>query len=371
MPTDYYELLGVTRAATDDEIKKAYRALARRLHPDATGGDAEAEARFKEISVAYETLRDPERRRRYDTFGPEGEGPGPGFVGDIFEAFFGGDLFGGRRQGGRRQGGRRQAERGADAEVVVDLEFADAAMGTTVAVDADLAVGCGRCGGEGCEPGTTRSQCRACGGLGEVRRVRRSMLGEVMTAQPCGACRGQGSEILEPCTECRGAGLVLTSEAIELEIPAGIADGQRLRLQGRGHAAPHGGAPGDLYVGVRVKPHPVLERRGDDLVQELHVSMTQATLGATASVESLEGPEELEIPPGTQPGRVFKLRGRGVPSLQTGRRGDLLVETVVVIPDRLSREEAELLRQFAQLRGEEQDPGRQDGIFSRIRSALQ
>ncbi len=367
MPTDYYELLGLTRAATDDEIKKAYRALARQLHPDATGGDPEAETRFKEISVAYETLRDPERRRRYDTFGPEGEGAGAGFVGDIFEAFFGGDLFGGR---GRR-GGRQQARRGADAEVVVDLELADAAMGTPVTVDADLAEGCGRCGGEGCEPGPTRSQCRTCGGAGEVRRVRRSMLGDVMTAQPCGACRGSGSEILEPCTECRGAGLVLGSTAIELEIPAGIADGQRLRLQGRGHAAPGGGSPGDLYVGVRVQPHPVLERRGDDLAQELRISMTQAALGATATVESLEGPEVLEIPPGTQPGRVFKLRGRGVPSLQTGRRGDLLVEAVVEIPDRLSREEAEVLRQFAQLRGEEQDPARQDGLFSRIRSALQ
>ncbi len=370
MPTDYYELLGVDRNAGDDEIKRAFRKAARECHPDFHPGDAEAEARFKALSVAYETLSDPERRRRYDVFGPEGTpngpaggGPGFGAFGDIFDAFFGGDPFGTRRGGG--------PPRGEDAETIVALTLHEAAFGTTETIEVNLPGTCDRCGGSGCEPGTHPERCAECGGSGEVRQVRRTVLGQMVTAGPCFACGATGSTIPNPCTECRGEGRVRTTRSLDVEVPAGIDDGQRLRLAGRGAAAPRGGPPGDLFVTVRVAPDPDLVRDGRDLVHSRRLPMTTAALGATITVPTLEGPEEVEVPAGTQPGEVIRLKGRGVPSLRGRGRGDLLVHLEVVVPSRLTDEEAELLRRFAEAHGDDVGAEHEGGFFHRIRSAFQ
>jgi molecular chaperone DnaJ len=367
--SDYYEVLGVTRAATADEIKRAYRELARRFHPDGNPGDQVAEDRFKEATVAYETLRDPERRRQYDMFGEaaaRGGGPQAGEAfgfGDLFDAFFAGDPFGARR-------GPNAPTRGPDAEAIVELTLAQAAFGTTHTLDARLPVQCPRCDGSGCEPGTHPSRCDVCGGNGEVRQVRRSILGQMVTASPCGVCEGTGRRILSQCRDCRGDGRVQASRTIDVEVPAGVDDGQRLRLTGRGPAAPRGGQPGDLYVSVRMAPHPDFTRQGDDLLHVRMVSIAQAALGAVLEVPTLEEPAELVVPAGTQPGQVFRIKGSGVPSLRGRGRGDLLVRLDVEVPTHLDEEEAALLRRLAELRGEDVAPPVK-GAFSRIRSAFQ
>jgi molecular chaperone DnaJ len=366
---DCYEVLGVARHAADEEIKRAYRDLARRYHPDSHPDDPNAEERFKEVSVAYETLRDPERRRRYDLFGDTGAGAGAqpgaeGFgVGDLFDAFFGGDPFGARR-------GPAGPTRGADAEVVVELTLAEAMFGTTHTIEASLPVGCPRCEGSGCEPGTHPSRCDVCGGTGEVRQVRRSILGQMVTASPCGVCEGTGRRILTQCRDCRGDGRVRAQRAIDVEVPAGVDDGQRLRLAGRGPAAPRGGVSGDLYVGVRVAKHPDFERRGDDLIHARCLSAPQATLGVQLVIAGLDGEHEVMVPAGTQPGQVFRIKHAGVPSLRGRGRGDLLVRVDVDVPTRLSDEEAELWHRLAELRGDEVAPP-EKGVMSRLRSAFQ
>jgi molecular chaperone DnaJ len=371
--TDYYEVLGVARNATDDEIKRAYRAQARRYHPDSNPDDPDAETRFKEVNQAYEVLRDPERRRRFDVFGddgarPSGPGAGPhageafGF-GDIFDAFFGGDPFGNRGPAG--------PPRAPDAEAVVTLDLGRAAFGTTATVEVRLPVACERCGGSGCEPGTHPARCDVCGGAGEVREVRRSILGQIVTAAPCVACSATGSRIPSPCKDCRGDGRVRSSRSIDVEVPAGVDDGQRLRLAGRGPAAPRGGIPGDLYVTVQVTPDPRFERHGEDLLHVRRIAFTQAALGCRLDVETLEGPEELIVSPGTQAGHVFRLKGRGIPALRGRGRGDLLVRVDVDVPTRLSSEEDTLLRQLAEMRGEEVAATPEKGMFSRLKSAFQ
>jgi molecular chaperone DnaJ len=368
--SDHYEVLGIARNATDDEIKRAYRALARQYHPD-SNPDPAAEGRFKEINVAYETLKDPERRRRYDVFGDDGPraggggAPGPGDFGfgDIFDAFFGGDPFGNRGQAG--------PQRAPDAEVVVNLDLAQAAFGTTAEVEVRLPVACERCDGSGCEPGTHPTRCDVCGGAGEVREVRRSILGQIVTAAPCVACSATGSRIPTPCRECRGDGRVRASRSIDVEVPAGVDDGQRLRLTGRGPAAPRGGVPGDLYVTVRVAPDGRFERQGDDLLHVRKIAFSQAALGTHLDIETLEGIEELIVTPGTQPGHVFRLKHRGIPALRGRGRGDLLVRVDVEVPTRLSSEEDELVRALAARRGEEVAAAQDKGVFSRLKSAFQ
>jgi molecular chaperone DnaJ len=367
---DFYEILGVDRSATDDEIKKAYRALARQYHPDANPGDADAEARFKEVSVAYETLRDPEKRRRYDMFGAEGIGAAAGFnnadfgLNDLFEAFFGGDAFG----RGRSPAG---PPRGQDAETVMELTLEEAAFGATRTIDLAMPVECETCSGSGAAEGTHPETCPTCEGQGEVRQVRRSILGQLVTAGPCPNCSGLGSIVPNPCPTCRGEGRQRGSRSLDVEIPPGIDDGQRLRLSGRGPAAARGGAPGDLYVGVRMRRDPRFERRGDDLYRLQRIPFSQAALGAQLEIDTLDGPESLAVAPGTQPGAVQRIRGKGMPSLRTGRRGDILVELDVEIPTNLSGDQAELLAQFAALRGEEVSPPKDHGLFSRIKSAFQ
>ncbi|HKA92243.1 MAG TPA: J domain-containing protein [Acidimicrobiia bacterium] len=372
MPRSYYEVLGVSSQATEADIKRAYRALARRYHPDSHPDDPDAETRFKEVTIAYETLRDPERRRRYDMFGEDGASAarsgaptGDAFgLGDLFDAFFGGDAFGGRR-------GPAGPARAYDAEVAVELTLRDAAFGVVHTVEVRLPVGCERCDGSGCEPGTHPSRCDMCGGTGEVRQVRRSILGQMVTASPCPSCDATGSRILSPCRDCRGEGRVNAQRRIDVEVPAGVDTGQRLRLADRGPAAPRGGIPGDLYVNIAVAPHPDFERHGNDLLHPHALPFTQAALGATFTIGTLDGDEEeIVVPPGAQPGEVIRLKGKGVPSLHGRRRGDLLVRLDVEIPERLRPEEEELLRRLAELRGEDVAPPDR-GFFDRVRSAFQ
>lgn len=374
MASDYYALLGVSRSATADDIKRSYRRLARELHPD-TNADPTAEERFKEIGVAYETLADPVRRRRYDTFGPEGlrgsgagaGGPGPGFgggLGDIFDAFFGGaGPFGGQARGG---GG---PPRGADMEVALDLEFEEAVFGVSREVSVRLPVTCSTCTGTGSRPGTSATTCAECGGAGQVRRVRQSILGQMVTASPCPRCAGMGRLVTDPCPDCRGGGRRTEERQWSVDVPAGVDHGSTLRLSGKGAAGVQGGASGDLYVHLRVTPHQHFERDGYDLVHRLHVPITQAALGVQLDLATLDGAEELTISPGTQTGRVIRMRGKGVPHVEGRGRGDLLVEVIVDTPTELSAAEEELLRRLAEVRGDEVAPP-DAGIFSRIRSAF-
>jgi len=372
MARDYYELLGVDSRASQEDIKRAYRRLARQLHPD-TNPDPDAEARFKEVAAAYEVLSDPERRQRYDLYGPEaaaaGAGAGDPFgfgggIGDLFNAFFGGGSpFGG---GGRNAGG---PPRGADLEVVVDLDFGEAVFGAQKPVSVRTAVPCDACEGSGAAPGTSPRACGECGGSGQVRRVRQSILGQMVTASPCSRCQGLGQVIDRPCEDCRGEGRTLEEKTYVVDIPAGVDTGSTLRLSGRGAAGPRGGAAGDLYVHARVRPDSRFQRDGYDLLHELHISMAQAALGVHLRYETLDGEEDLVVPRGTQSGRVFRLRGRGVPHVEGRGRGDLLVRIVVDTPSDLSREEEELLRRFAESRGEEVPPP-DSSLLGRIRSAF-
>lgn len=362
---DYYETLGVDSNATDEEIKRAYKKLARTHHPDLNPGDPEAESRFKEISSAYEVLSDPERRSRFDRFGtdqPQGADFGAGF-GDIFEAFFGGNAgFGGG-------GGRSGPPRGEDLEAHVDLDLEDVVFGGEREVTIRTAVRCEPCDGSGAAVGTSPETCTECGGAGQVRRVRQSVLGQMVTATACPSCAGIGKTIATPCGMCEGQGRTIEQRTYSVEVPAGVDDGSTLRLTGRGAAGPRGGSNGDLYVHVRVRPHPTFRRDGDDLVHELHVPFAQATLGAHIEYETLDGPEDLVVPRGTESGTTFRLRGRGIPHVRGRGRGDLRVDIVVEVPDDLDEAQEDLLRQFAALRGEAiAEPDQ--SIFSRIKSAF-
>jgi molecular chaperone DnaJ len=376
---DFYELLGVSRSATEDEIKRAYRKLARELHPDANPGNAEAEERFKLVTVAYESLRDPERRRRYDMFGPEGlRGAGAGAgggaggfedlfgagLGDLFNSFFGGGAGFGQR--GRGQSG---PPRGADMEVTVDIDFRSAVFGTSKEIRVRVPVPCSTCDATGAKPGTSATTCSVCGGAGEIRQVRQSILGQMVTARPCPRCNGMGQEIQTPCPDCRGEGRRTEEKAYTVDIPAGVDDGNTLQLGGRGAAGPRGGRPGDLFVHLRVRPDDRFLRQGNDLVHVLHVPMAQAALGAHLRYETLDGTEDLVIPKGTQPGKVFRLRGRGVPDVNGRGRGDLLVQVVVDTPTELTKEQEDLLRLFAGARGEDVAPA-ESGFFAKVRSAF-
>jgi molecular chaperone DnaJ len=371
MTQDFYELLGVPRSASEDELKRAYRRLARELHPDANPGDAESEARFKQITVAYETLRDPERRRRYDMFGPEavrgtGAGGGDSFgfaggLGDLFDAFFNQGFGATGQRGGRRQG--------ADAEIVLQIGLKEAVFGSRREVSLKAPVTCTTCAGSGARDGTTASGCPDCRGTGQIQRVRQSILGQMVTATACGRCSGSGEIVASPCPDCRGEGRRLEDRTLTVEIPPGVDDGATLRISGAGAAALRGGASGDLYVHLRVEQDSRFERSGTDLLATLHLSVAQAALGTEVELETLDGPYLLPVPAGVQTGRVLKIAGHGVPRLRGGRRGDLLVHVFVDTPVKLSKEEDELLRKLAELRGEQVQPP-EAGLFSRLRSAF-
>jgi molecular chaperone DnaJ len=371
---DLYELLGVARDAGDDEIKKAYRARARELHPDTNPGDAAAEAKFKEVSVAYEVLRDPERRARYDRFGAEGvfgaqAGSGgfgfEGGIGDIFEAFFGQMAGGGAR--------RRGPAPGADAEVRISLEFAEAVFGAHKELTVRLPVTCDTCSGMGTAPGTSPITCVECAGTGELRRVRQSLLGQVVTSVACSRCSGLGEVIPDPCPACRGEGRRTEERTFTVTVPAGVEEGSTLRLADRGAAGQRGAANGSLFVHLAIATDPRFERQGDDLHTTLTIGVAQAALGTRCEVETLEGHQTVDIAAGTQYGTVHKIRGEGVPHLRGRGRGDLYVHVLVETPGALSDAEEGLLRQFAAAREEPVTPpggGGGDGVFSRLRSAF-
>ncbi len=369
---DHYETLGVERGATDEELKRAYRKKARQYHPDANPGDASAEARFKEVSAAYEVLSDPERRSRYDRFGTDDASaarmgdPFSGGLGSIFDAFFGGDSpFGSFGSGSRRQG----PPAGEDLEAHVDLDLHEVVFGAEREVSVRTAVRCESCDGSGASDGTSPVRCSQCGGSGQVRAVRQSMLGQMVTAAPCDACGGLGEMIEQPCGDCDGHGRVLERRTYSVQVPVGVDDGTTLRLSGRGAAGARGGPHGDLYVHTRVRPHPRFHRNGSDLVHELHVPFTQAALGAKLDYETLDGSEEIVIAKGTETGAVLRLRGRGVPHVRGRGRGDLLIQLVVDVPDDLTGEQEELVRRLAELRGEEvAEPS--EGLLGRIRTAF-
>ena len=371
---DYYELLGVGRTASADEIKKSYRRLARELHPDANPGDPAAEEKFKQVARAYEVLSDPDQRARYDRFGEQGVGGAGagagdffggagGGLGDLFDAFFGGGSpFGGTR-------GPAGPPRGQDLEVVADIAFEQAVFGATVPVTVRTASRCDDCNGSGAGGGTQPVTCSECNGRGQVQRVRQSMLGQMVTSTACPKCGGLGQVVVTPCPTCNGEGRTIGEKVYQVDVPAGVDTGSTLRLTGRGAVGPRGGAPGDLYVHLRVAPHAHFRREGDDLVAVLPVSIAQASLGTKFTLATLEGDEEIVVPPGTQPGREFVLRQRGVPRLQGRGRGDLRVRIDVQVPTKLSDFEAELLRKFAESRGEELH--HETGLFARIKSAFQ
>jgi molecular chaperone DnaJ len=366
---DLYAVLGVRPEASEDEIKRAYRKLARELHPD-VNQDPEAERRFKEVSAAYQTLSDPARRRQYDLFGSAPGGGVPdlfpfGDMGDIFDVFFGGGV------GSRRRGGRRtRTQRGEDLFVQLTLSFEEAAFGTQKEVTVDTLEGCARCRGSGCEPGTHPSRCARCGGSGELQDIARSVFGTVMTARPCTVCEGTGEEIAAPCKDCGGESRIPRSQDLTVEVPAGVSDGMELRVSAGGQEGRQGGPPGDLYVSLKVEPHPVFERRGQDLVCGLPVPMTVAALGADVEIPTLDGePERLRVEPGTESGTTIRLRGRGIPHLGRRGRGDLYVTVVVETPKARSREEESLLRQLGELRGDLPEKGQ--GLRGKLRKLLE
>jgi molecular chaperone DnaJ len=347
MKRDAYEVLGVPRDADERQIKKAFRTKARELHPDVNRHDADAEEKFKELAEAHEILSDAERRQIYDRYGHEGlssrgfESPFQGFgsFSDIFDAFFGGgDVFGGGAGGGAVQGG--------DVAVAVEISLADAAIDTQVDVEYDAVDLCGHCRGNGAEPGTPIRTCERCGGDGKIPET--------------------------PCSVCGGRGRQATRRKLTVDIPAGIADEQRIRLTGRGHAGERGGPPGDLYVLVRVADDERFVRDGNDLVHVLDLAAPSAALGTTATVPTLDGEEELKIPAGTQPGAVFTLRGHGMPSLRRGRRGDQRVLVNVVVPRNLTAEQRQQLERFAETLGPHnlEDEGERESLFSRVRRAF-
>ncbi len=371
MATDYYGALGVAKGATDDELKKAYRKLARQLHPD-VNPDPEAQEKFKAVTAAYEVLSDPQKRQVVDLGGDplqSGGGGGGGFggqgfggLGDIMDAFFGGAAAGGR-------GPRSRVRQGSDALIRIECDLAETVFGITREISIETAVVCGTCTGEGTAPGTHPQTCDTCRGAGEVQSVQRSFLGQVMTSRVCPRCQGTGALIVTPCGECGGDGRVRARRTLNVKIPAGIEDGMRIRLSTEGEVGPGGGPPGDLFVEVTERPHPVFTRDGDDLHATLTLPMTAAALGTSQKLETLDGEEQIDLAPGTQPEHVTMLRARGVPHLRGTGRGDLHVHLDVQVPTRLDERQTELLRELAALRGEER-PGshaKHGGLFGRRR----
>jgi molecular chaperone DnaJ len=375
MPRDYYEVLGVGRGADEAEIKKAFRRLARELHPDTNTEDPQAEDKFKEAAEAYEVLSDADRRRQYDAFGHEGlrtGGYAPNFEGfgsvsDLFAAFFGSGGFEGAFGTGRGQ--RAGQMQGADVVLAVGIDLAQAARGETVEVSYEADVRCERCHGNGAEPGTPIVTCARCHGSGQLQAISRTRFGQLVRTAVCDVCGGDGRVAEQPCSLCRGEGKVRESRTLHVDIPAGIADGQRIRLSGRGHAGEHGGPNGDLYVVVRVREDERFVRDQEDLHTVIDVPAPLAALGTTVQVPSLDGEIPLEIPAGTQPGEVITLRARGLPPLQRGRTGDLHVHVNVVIPRRLSREQRDLLERLADSL-DDRNLRTDEGMLAKLKRAL-
>jgi molecular chaperone DnaJ len=367
---DYYELLGVGRGASEADIKSAFRRLARELHPDVSEAP-DAQERFREVVEAYEVLSSSETRELYDRYGHAGLRSGGfqsgqvdfGSLADLFSAFFGDDVL----SGGRGRGGNA---RGADLAAAVEIDLVEAAHGITLEVPFEAAVACERCGGDGAEPGSRITTCPTCEGSGRLQQVTRSVFGEFVRTQTCPTCAGSGRRIEQACTECRGAGRVVARRTLTVEVPPGIHHGQRIRLGGEGHAGLVGGRAGDVYVEVRIRPDERFVREGDDIYTTVDLTFTQAALGATLSIPTLDGEDDLELSPGTQPGEIVVLRGRGMPVLQgRGRRGDQRVLVNVRVPRRLDDEQRRLLREFDE-HADEHTYDDEGGLFQKLKSAF-
>ena len=348
---DYYEVLGVNKGASDDEIKKAYRQAAKKYHPDLHPGDKEAEEKFKEVNEAYEVLSDKEKKARYDQFGHAGVDPNYGAggagspfgqdidFGDIFSSFFGGF-------GGRRSANPNAPRRGSDIETQLYISFEEAAKGCKKTVQYQAVSTCKDCNGTGAQKGTSPKTCSACGGRGQVTINQRTPFGVVQTSRPCDACRGRGKIIETPCRTCNGRGQVRRKKTVEVNIPAGINDDQVLNVAGHGNSGTNGGPAGDLHVYIGIRPHPIFERRGDDVWCDLPITFTQAALGATVTVPTLDGKASYDIHEGTQPGDVFKLKGKGIQHLGSKGRGDQYVKVVMEVPKNLNSKQKQLIREF-------------------------
>jgi molecular chaperone DnaJ len=351
---DYYEVLGAPRDASEADLKRAYRELALKYHPDRNPDDAVAEEKFKEVSEAYAVLQDPEKRRQYDRFGHEGLGGANGFpgqdfgnFGDLFNDLFG-DLFG-ARGGGRRRG---RGQRGADLRYNYELELSDILEGVEATIDLPKMMRCDPCEGSGASPGTEPEACERCGGSGQAIFQQ----GLFRISRPCDACGGQGSVVRDPCRECRGVGRIEGQKTITVRVPPGVEDGMRLRVVGEGEAGISGGPPGDLYVVVHLREHPLFEREGPHLHCEVPIPFVQAALGAEVEVPTLEGRVTVRIPEGTQSGKVLRLRGKGLPQVGGTARGDQLVRIFVEVPSKLTSRQRELLEEFAEEGGNEVSP---------------
>ncbi len=372
---DYYRLLGVRKDASAEEIKRAYRKLARELHPD-VNADPAAQQKFKEVSTAYEVLSDPAKRQVVDLGGdplsqggPAGPAGGDPFgnmgFGDIMDAFFGG--------GGRTRGPRSRVRQGEDSLIPVELTLEECATGVAKEIAVDTASVCTLCHGEGTAAGTSRKTCDTCKGAGEIQQMQRSLLGQVVTSRPCPVCRGYGEVIPEPCRQCNGDGRVRTRRTVRANIPAGVGDGIRVRLSGQGEVGPGGGAPGDLYVEVRELQHEMFTRDGVDLHCTVHVPMTAAALGTSMTLATLLDTEDLDIKAGTQSGTILTIRAQGMPRLRGTGSGNLFVHIEVITPTKVEGRQAELLRELATLRGEEQPELAErthGGLFTRIRDSF-
>jgi molecular chaperone DnaJ len=368
---DYYELLGLSRSATEAEIKKAYRRLARKYHPDVNNHDQEAEAKFKEVAEAYEVLSDPAKRQSYDQFGHAGRrgaGAGPDFGGfgggvgfeDIFEVFF--DGFGGAQ---RR---RSSAEPGADLRVDLKISFLEAAFGVEKEVEVVRPVGCDTCGGSGSADAAGPAVCQICGGQGAVSQAQTTFFGTFARTVPCSNCDGTGGVITSPCRDCHGEGRRAEKTKVQIKVPAGVDDGIRLKLNGYGAAGKRGGGVGDLYVDIKVKPDKVFTRSGNDVVVKVGISFSQAALGVELPVATLEQTEEIvNVPPGTQSGTVFRLKGKGIPYLTRRGKGDQIIEMVVETPTVLDDEQRRVFEELARINGEDRQ---QTGLFDKIKEAL-
>jgi molecular chaperone DnaJ len=369
MPTrDYYEVLGVARDASNDAIKRAYRTLAREHHPDVAHDKSEAEHRFKEINEAYEVLSDPRKRAQYDRFGYTGNGsPGgadfgfsPGGFGDIFDMFFG-------NVRGAAQPRRAGPERGSDLRYDVEITLEEAYHGTSKAISFDRLTHCETCKGSGAAPGTMIVPCERCGGSGMVRTTRQTPLGQIVTQGACSRCGGEGHVIAHPCEACVGRGRVERETQLNVEVPAGVDDGSRIRIAGNGEAGMRGGPPGDLYVYLTIAPHRIFKRDGRDTFVNVPVSFTEATLGATIEVPSLAGEVELTLPAGTQSGTTLRLRGYGMPSVRGTHRGDHLVTVHVVVPTKVTKKQRDLLEAYAEAGG---DIVEERTFFERVKDAF-
>lgn len=372
---DYYEVLGITKDATKEDIKKAYRKLARKYHPDVNQGDKSAEEKFKEVKEAYEVLSDENLRARYDHYGHEGvknegfEGFGGaggfgdfGGFGDIFDVFFG-DQFGQQR---RRSG----PEQGDDIRADLDLTFEEAAFGTEKEVRISRKEKCQVCSGTGAKPGTAPETCPTCHGSGQIKVAQRTPFGQFQSVRTCTQCSGSGTVIADPCQTCHGRGQVSKKRTIKVNVPAGVEDGMRLRVAAEGGSGLRGGPPGDLYVVLRVLPHKIFERRGNDIFCEYPISFAQAALGSEIEVPGLKGMAKLKIPEGTQTDTTFRLRGHGIPHLKGAGRGDQLVKVKIVVPTALTDEQKQLLRQFDATVDDSNVTPKEKGFFERVKDAF-